>query len=177
MSLIASKSAGRRCVACDTPCGIADQFSGECGAQLGEFEELREWATAAGGATDPRATRTWIRSRGPQFGVKEFVSTEDAASFVRGLRSMRDVGYLPPNKLGAIQFALRFEGPDNSWWAMGMGSVTWSRLIDGSWQPADAPPWLLLETICLVNRTEPQVNTVGPSSAVGSAPYREQVLL
>ncbi|AXK40122.1 YrhB domain-containing protein [Crenobacter cavernae] len=89
--------------------------------------------------------RGWFRSLKRAESRDAMVELEDICALAAVLRHVRDQKLVPEETFKALHGALRVKGPEDTLWTVGLGSLSWSRLANGKWEPADPPEFAFLD--------------------------------
>jgi molecular chaperone DnaK len=125
----------------------------------------------------PVTARNWFRSR---IGGRAVTIRPDQVRALAGaLRRLRDAKLVSEEHFRVLHRALQVRGPGapgGATWTVGLGSLRWSRLTNGTWTPGDAPSFCSLEADILKelmaamphglkpSRIEPDAGTRAPRS-------------
>ena len=65
------------------------------------------------------------------------------------LRRIRDSNTVSEEAFKALHAALRVNGPGDTAWTVGLGSLQWAQLVDGKWTPASDPAFCAIDADAL----------------------------
>jgi hypothetical protein len=87
-------------------------------------------------------TREWLRALAPDRGGGLSISIDHARAIAAELRSLRDFGALPDEKLATLMSHLKFKGPGETQWTIDLDTLGFKCLKDGAWVSAEPPQFL-----------------------------------